>query len=127
MIEIDLDDQISDQNGEKAELGGLSAGVRATSITELHIELTAIRRLGSRSSSRRARAGWTSRAVTIAIATTIQIAVRQPDQTVTNGPSRPTMTPPKGTPLCLIEKTTPRIRAGVTRAKTWLPAGVAGP
>ena len=55
------------------------------------------------------------------------IAAAQPKCSAMGGNSTPATSPPSGTADCLIENTSPRRAAGVTRARTWLAPGVASP
>ena len=54
-------------------------------------------------------------------------AMRQPNASTSTGMARPAITPPSGTPACLIENTKLRCAGGVNRCSTSLPAGLAAP
>ena len=68
-----------------------------------------------------------TKAAEAAMAHDSAIAKAHPNRSAMGGNSTPATSPPNGTADCLIEKTSPRRAAGVTRARTWLAPGVASP
>ena len=82
---------------------------------------------GSRSSSSVRRSGWSAVTASSASAMVAPSAPRQPIAMTSGGIRNPAMRPPSGAPLCFSENTKPRLRAGVTRASTCVPAGVFEP
>ena len=75
----------------------------------------------------RARNGQVSAVTANAAAAAITNAMRQPTASISGGMARPAITPPSGTPACLMENTKLRCAGGVKRCSTSLPAGLAVP
>ena len=104
-----------------------STGCASTSLSGPTTLLRKVCLSGLSSMSKCRRVGWMARMQNRHIAATAQEAPRQPSSMTNSGTRAPASIPPRGTPVCLIEKTSEDSRAGVWRVRMWELAGVAGP